>query len=714
MDNTTTPQPEHKNYPHQEAYRQPRPPKHKKSRTIFSTVFKVIAIVSFCVLAFISVANITKAIATEDLNNERGIPAQWVNLDRVASDTSPTDITIPATYFDQRSDHPRVNNSDVGRQFEWSRYGSYAYGLQQGLVKDYLGSDGLPVPAYASTDATKAAGLPIVDQGVVGSIPLKPTDNFYRWFHEVEGKSKKIQKSLKFTKIASETYQYGDASKSIFPLDSDATAQDFSSGDYSSQGHNFYFTMHMNAPFIVKADGTEEFSFVGDDDVWVYLNGKLVLDIGGVHEKISGSFKINKESNGSISVTSTVAGKTKTITDIGLVKGDVATISFFYAERNTTVANCLITMKSMRIPVPATPRLSAFLNTDRKMVEYTSTLRNNDVSYDLEVKGIASWINDGHAYAADKNVSGFLPLSSQTAYYSFTPDVASSWKPLQINRPTNASDGFAVVEPNGLILGPADSPTGTVYLKYEVEPESANGELFNSIVYNNVIRMPKSVNLSNLSPTASKQPSLFSSLLPFSNRAYAADYIEVPHVVTASDIVEYAALELEPEEEEEPEITEPEETDPGTEEPENCIGGSGLTNCSPVDEEEEEDPGTPTNPEDETDCIDAETDCIVADPEPGEGETTEDEPEDNPSTTITTETGPEDITPVPVTDATTTTVRGPIGDILAPQTGAGRISAVVLSKWVTLAVLATFAVSFFLWWVLKVQPSLDDNDDFEE
>lgn len=52
--------------------------------------------------------------------------------------------------------------------------------------------------------------------------------------------------------------------------------------------------MTMSAKFIQPKDGKINgnnmvFEFSGDDDVWVYIDGVLVLDIGGIHNSVSGS-----------------------------------------------------------------------------------------------------------------------------------------------------------------------------------------------------------------------------------------------------------------------------------------------------------------------------------------------------------------------------------------------------------------------------------------
>ena len=107
--------------------------------------------------------------------------------------------------------------------------------------------------------------------------------------------------------------------------------------------HNFGFSMKIQAQFeYVKG---QKFTFNGDDDVWVFINNKLVVDIGGQHHKEEASINLD---------------------ELGLTEGEIYPFHIFYAERMRTQSNF-----KMRTSIDLQSEASMFLtdaSSDPKLI----------------------------------------------------------------------------------------------------------------------------------------------------------------------------------------------------------------------------------------------------------------------------------------------------------------------------------------------------------
>lgn len=191
------------------------------------------------------------------------------------------------------------------------QYPNKSFGLRQGIVLSDLGADGKP-----QVDPTYNLSHAMIDSA----------DSFNQWFRNVEDVNKSIPHTITLADDDGNGIFRYEASKhnnqSFFPLDGQLWGNEGNS-------HNYHFTYEIATKFtyIDPADRDYEmvFNFSGDDDVFVYINGKLVVDLGGVHSEVYGSVNVDDLA-----------------ADLGLEVGETYDFHFFFAERHLTQSNFTI------------------------------------------------------------------------------------------------------------------------------------------------------------------------------------------------------------------------------------------------------------------------------------------------------------------------------------------------------------------------------------
>jgi fibro-slime domain-containing protein len=98
---------------------------------------------------------------------------------------------------------------------------------------------------------------------------------------------------------------------------------------YCSKVENYGFSMEMHKMFTYKKG--QVFTFNGDDDVWVFINNKMVIDLGGVHYATTASVNLDT---------------------LGLTEGEQYWFDLFYSERLTAESNIYITTNMQLFVLP--------------------------------------------------------------------------------------------------------------------------------------------------------------------------------------------------------------------------------------------------------------------------------------------------------------------------------------------------------------------------
>ena len=265
----------------------------------------------------------------------------------------PDQITLTGTVRDFKERSVDGGHTD----FEYRPAGGF--GHYMGVVADYLNDDDKPVFGSTgfkvSSNWTDAQGRKIIqskdyiavregDQlGSLGSAAgaIHSSQAFDQWFRNVPGVN--VSKPLDLTLVrqqGSNVYVFDDKRDGtyanlggFFPINGDLF------GNSAGNNKNFHFTFELQTEFTYDEDSGQVFTFTGDDDVWVFVDGRLVIDIGGVHSAVSQTIDLDRLE--------------------WLEDGQRYKLSFFFAERHRTQSNFRIetTMQLRSVQLPPTAAL---------------------------------------------------------------------------------------------------------------------------------------------------------------------------------------------------------------------------------------------------------------------------------------------------------------------------------------------------------------------
>ena len=259
-----------------------------------------------------------------------------------------------------------------------------------GMVEPVLGANGVPKKNQTSfpeachgTEYLDFWFLPLeIGQDASGKkytnstcrdLELKLDDEGY-WFGQKNSQSP--ERGLFFL----DDFEYLDSAKTVKNIFYDHLS---GSGGY----HNFGFTMKFQAKFEYVRG--QKFEFKGDDDVWVFINNRLVVDIGGQHAEVSGAVDLDT---------------------LGLTEGQEYPFHIFYVERHTSSSNFMM-------------RTSMDLHTDASIFLTSDSLNAVATGQPWSPKNYDVWqITKGDALTCDfdANDGGKIDTTEGPSYYRLT------------------------------------------------------------------------------------------------------------------------------------------------------------------------------------------------------------------------------------------------------------------------------------------------------
>ena len=127
--------------------------------------------------------------------------------------------------------------------------------------------------------------------------------SFDTWFRN--GPWNVAKKVLKLEgKPGSQEKEFIYGGDSFFPFDTERNRDEGT--------HNFYFSCEHHGAFVFEEKSNQRITFKADDDLWVFINDKLSVDVGGIHDTETRVLDLN---------------------ELGLANGQLHTIDLFFAQR---------------------------------------------------------------------------------------------------------------------------------------------------------------------------------------------------------------------------------------------------------------------------------------------------------------------------------------------------------------------------------------------
>jgi fibro-slime domain-containing protein len=214
---------------------------------------------------------------------ERCQGATWQACDAPQPQPPPGAIALRGTVRDFHDTHPDFERPPSG------------VGDDPGLVQPLLGADRVPVYAHDG-----------------GTLTVTSPESFFQWFHDTPGVNLAAPLDLTLVETSTTPLVYTLDQPLFFPIDGQLFGNE-------GRPHDYHFTLELHATLEYR--GGEVLRFRGDDDIWVFVDRRLVIDLGGPHQAESGEVFLDR---------------------LGLNPMSLVPLDVFFAERHTTESSLRI------------------------------------------------------------------------------------------------------------------------------------------------------------------------------------------------------------------------------------------------------------------------------------------------------------------------------------------------------------------------------------
>jgi fibro-slime domain-containing protein len=289
----------------------------------------------------------------QDLLNDKGKP-EYTGLQGSA-----IKVESKSTFAQWYTDVAGVNHATATKLALWdNKHGAYVnrwgangeqyYATEKAYYCGKKGEEltdpdaGVPIPCTSSTASStecttrNAAGLEMLrcflDPAKLDTYQAiyitKRLDGTPLWF-PVDGETTITPKSeFEGAKIPP-MYETGDDKneKGTWPYDVIDPNKDSPNDKARAVPHNFSFTTEVRYWFRYETGKTYQLEFLGGDDLWVFVNNRLAVDMGGIHMGVLGSVDLVAKA-----------------ASLGLKPGNVYEIAVFHAERGADTSSLKITL----------------------------------------------------------------------------------------------------------------------------------------------------------------------------------------------------------------------------------------------------------------------------------------------------------------------------------------------------------------------------------